>query len=55
MEVVLEVKNELGSCGADPTIEISARYTQSLMDNSTREDLPCFCFPALGIVVIGQY
>jgi len=54
IDVVLQVKNELGSSRADPTIEFSAYYTQSLMD-LTKEVRSRFFFPALGMVVIGQY
>jgi hypothetical protein len=53
MEVVLQVKNELGSCDEDPTIQISAYYTQSLKEDSTKEVISHFSFPALGIVIIG--
>lgn len=52
-EVVLQVKNELGSSDADPTIEVSAYYTQSLKEDSTKEVISHFLFPALGIVIIG--
>lgn len=55
MEVVLQVKNELGSCDEDPTIQISAYYTQSLKEDSTKEVISHFSFPALGIVIIGSY
>jgi hypothetical protein len=55
IEVVMEVKNELSSGGADPVIEFAACYTQSLMDEPTLAVLSHFVFPALGIVVIGQY
>ena len=53
MEVILQVKNELGSRGTDPIIEISTHYTQSLKENLTRKDILHFLFPALGIVIIG--
>jgi hypothetical protein len=54
MEVVLQVKNELGSCDEDPTIQVAAYYTQSLKEDSTKEVISHFLFPALGIVIIGQ-
>jgi hypothetical protein len=52
IEAILQVRNELGSRGTDPAIEISTLYTQSLKQKSTKEATPRFLFPALGKVVI---
>ncbi|KAH8981919.1 hypothetical protein EDB86DRAFT_2973523 [Lactarius hatsudake] len=54
IEVVLEVKNELGSGHADPTIELTAYYMQSLKCLTTNVRSRFF-FPALGIVVVGSH
>ncbi|KAI9464018.1 hypothetical protein BJY52DRAFT_1184424 [Lactarius psammicola] len=51
--VVLQVKNELGSSHREPTIDISAFYTQSLK-HLTNEVRSRYFFSALGIVIIGQ-
>lgn len=55
VEVILEVKNELSGTSAEPTIELAAYYTQSLKKDPVRDDLSLFSFPALGIVLAGQY
>ncbi|KAI9464007.1 hypothetical protein BJY52DRAFT_1250959 [Lactarius psammicola] len=55
IEVVLDVKDELSLSRVDPTIELAAYYTQSLMEGSTKEDRSRFFFPALGIVVISSH
>ena len=52
-EVILQVQNEFGSSDEDPIIQVSAHYTRSLKESSTRGVISHFLFPALGIVVIG--
>ncbi|KAH9035006.1 hypothetical protein EDB85DRAFT_1889513 [Lactarius pseudohatsudake] len=54
IEVILEVKNELGSGHADPTIELTAYYMQSLKHLTTNLRSHFF-FPALGIIVVGSH
>lgn len=53
IEVILQVQNELGSGDEDQIIRVSAHYTRSLKENTTKEVILHFLFPALGIVVIG--
>jgi hypothetical protein len=55
IEVILEVKNELAGTAADPIIELATYYTQALKKDPITGLLGRFSFPALGIVVVGQY
>ena len=54
IEVILEVKNELGGTDADLIVELSSHYTQALTKkDSIKGLLGSFSFPALGIMEIG--
>lgn len=56
IELVVELRNELIGTQSEPIIEICGYYTQSLLDvYPTAKDIPHFLFPALGIVIMGQY
>ena len=52
IEVILEVKNELGGTDGDPIVELSSHYTQALKKDSMKGHLGSFSFPVLGVVVI---
>ena len=53
IEVILEVKNELGGTDANRIVELSSHYTQALKKDSIKGHLGSFSFPALGIMEIG--
>ncbi|KAI0296955.1 hypothetical protein B0F90DRAFT_1005890 [Multifurca ochricompacta] len=55
MEVIVVVKNELGTTDCDGSVELAAYYTQSLESNTSQKSRKRFLFPALGILVVGAH
>ena len=51
----MEIRNELGATNSDPMIELSAHYMQALAKVFEKSWKGHFLFPALGIVVAGEY
>ncbi|KAI0301172.1 hypothetical protein B0F90DRAFT_1719931 [Multifurca ochricompacta] len=55
VEIIIQVKNELGTTSCDGSVEMAAYYTQCLHLNTSTMSRRCFLFPALGILLMGAH
>ncbi|KAI0263590.1 hypothetical protein BC834DRAFT_971273 [Gloeopeniophorella convolvens] len=55
IEVIIQVKNELGTTRCDPEVQLAAHYSQSLVVEHSTELRSNFLSPALGIALLGGH
>ncbi|KAI0263591.1 hypothetical protein BC834DRAFT_886494 [Gloeopeniophorella convolvens] len=55
IEVIIQVKNELGTTRCDPEVQLAAHYSQSLVHDDSTVLRSKFLSPALGIALLGDH